>query len=480
MKNNLTAIALAALVFWGCGSSNKVTNTGTTEVAETTTKEAAGSKTSTGLCKTYETPADKKKVYGAYSLYRESFKQDNFKDAMEQWQVVMDMAPGFRKQPFVDGEEMYKYFYENAESEDDKAMYLDKLFKLLDERVKCHGEEGKVLESKGRYLLSNFDDRKEEAYAIFEQAVVKAGDNTGASILKALFNKYRGDIKEEVKTEEEVMPLVENMKKIAQNNIAAGKDTNGKYAEALEMLSGPLKAQVIKTTRVETRTTGIEFADCKEAIAHYSAQLVESPNDEKVMGNYYARLTKMKCTDEPEYIKVLEQYNAIKPSGSKLYKLGNYYRKKGDYDTAIEYYNQAVEKGDTEGKTLGGIYYALGSSYAKKGQYSNARTAALKAVEAKPGWGAPYLLIGGLYAKSYNDCGTNEIEKAGAAWAAVDVYAKAKKDPASAESAQKMINTLYKYFPGKGAAHMASVEEGAAYKVECWIQRNTTVRLKSE
>jgi len=136
--------------------------------------------------------------------------------------------------------------------------------------------------------------------------------------------------------------------------------------------------------------------------------------------------------------------------------------------------------GDADGKTLGGIYYALGSSYAKKGQYSNARGAALKAVEAKPGWGAPYLLIGGLYARSYNDCGTNEIEKAGAAWAAVDVYALAKKDPDSAESAQKMINTLYKYFPEKGVAFMASVKEGDSYKVECWIQRNTTVRLKSE
>jgi len=480
MKINLMAIALAALVFWGCGSSNKVTNTGTTETTETTTKDASGSKTSTGLCKTYESDADKKKVYGAYSLYRESFKQDNYDDAMEQWQVVMEMAPGFRKQPFVDGEEMYKHYYENAENEDDKAMYLDKLFKLFDKRIKCHGEEGKVLESKGRYLLSNFDDRKEEAYAIFEQAVAKAGDGTGASILKALFNKYRGDIKGEVKTEEEVIPLVDNMKKIAQNNIDAGNDADGKYAEALEMLNGALKAQVIKTTRTETRVTGIEFESCQEAIEHYEAQLAESPNDEKVMGNYYARLTKMKCTDAPQYIKVLEQYNSINPTGSKLYKLGNYYRKKSDYDTAIKYYNEAIEKGDTEGKTLGGIYYALGSSYAKKGQYSNARTAALKAVEAKPGWGAPYLLIGGLYAKSYNDCGTNEIEKAGAAWAAVDVYAKAKKDPASAESAQKMINTLYKYFPAKGVAFMASVKEGDPHKVECWIQRNTTVRLKAE
>jgi len=303
MKINLMTIALATLIFWGCGSSNKVTNTGTPEPVEITTKDAAGSKTSTGLCKTFETPAEKKKVNVAYSLYRESYKQENYDDAMENWKIVMEMAPGFRKTPFVDGEEMYKHYYDNAENEDDKAMYLDKLFKLFDQRIKCHGEEGKVLESKGRYLMSNFEDRKEEAYSIFEQAVAKAGDGVGASILKALFNKYRGDIKEEVKTEEEVIPLVENMKKIAQNNIDKGNDPNGKYAEALEDLSGPLKAQVIVHERKETRVTGIEFENCQEAIEHYEAQLVESPNDEKVMGNYYARLTKMKCTDAPQYIK---------------------------------------------------------------------------------------------------------------------------------------------------------------------------------
>jgi len=175
---------------------------------------------------------------------------------------------------------------------------------------------------------------------------------------------------------------------------------------------------------------------------------------------------------------MLQKYNAINPSTSKLYKLGNYYRKAEQYDKAIGFYKEAVSIAEAGDPSLSGTYYALASSYYKKGQLSNARNAAENAAKAKPGWGAPWILIGGLYARSYNDCGTNEVEKAGAIWAAVDAYAKAKADPKSATDAQERINKMYKYYPEKGQLFMASVKEGDPYKVECWIQRNTTVRVK--
>lgn len=476
MKFRLLTIALAALVFWGCGSSNKVTTTGTQE-QEVDTPKVTGSETSTGLCKTFTNKAEEKKVLAAYSLYRESFKQDNFEDAMKHWEDVMEMAPGFRKKPFVDGEAMYKHYYEKAADEAGKEKYLKLLYALYDERIKCHGEEGKVLETKGKFILANMEGKEAEAYKLFEEAMQKSGNKTGYSVLKALLNKYRSEIRDEKITEEAVQPMVEKMKKIAQHNIDAGNDVE-KYTETLEALNSPLKAQVIKTTRTETKKTGLEFSNCQEAISHYEAQLAESPNDEKVIQNFYGRLEKMKCTDVPQYLTMLQKYNAINPSTSKLYKLGNYYRKAGDYDKAIGFYKEAVAIGEAGDPSLSGTYYAMASSYYKKGQYSNARNAAENAAKAKPGWGAPWLLIGGLYAKSYKDCGTNEVERAGAIWAAVDAYAKAKADASSAEDAQSRINKMYSYYPEKGQLFMASVKEGDPYKVECWIQRTTTVRVK--
>jgi len=476
MKFRLLGIALAALVFWGCGSSSKVTTTGTQET-EAKTPEVKGSETSTGLCKTFTNEAEKKKVLIAYSLYRESFKQENYEDGLEHWTKLMEMAPGFRKIPFVDGETMYKHYYENAADDAGKEKYLKLLYDLYDMRIKCHGEEGKVLETKGKFILANMEDKEAEAYKLFEEAMEKSGNNTGYSVLKALLNKYRSEIRDESITEESVLPMVEKMKKIAQHNIDAGNDVE-KYTETLEALNSPLKAQVIKTTRTETVKKGLEFGNCLEAITHYEAQLAESPNDEKVIQNFYGRLEKMKCTDVPQYLDMLQKYNAINPSTSKLYKLGTFHRKAGDYDKALGFYKEAVSIGEAGDPSLGNTYYAMASSYFKKGQFSNARNAAENAAKAKPGWGAPWILIGGLYAKSYKDCGTNEVERAGAIWAAVDAYAKAKADPKSAEDAQSRINKMYSYYPEKGQLFMASVNEGDPYKVECWIQRTTTVRVK--
>ncbi len=478
MKFRLLSIALAALIFWGCGSSSKVTTTGTQE-EKVETPAVKGSETSTGLCKTFTNEAEKSKVLAAYSLYRESFKQENYKDAMENWTKLMDMAPGFRKKPFVDGEVMYKHYYENASSDAEKEKYMNLLYDLYKERIKCHGEEGRVLESKGKFILANMEGKEAEAYQLFEEAMKKSGNNTSNSVIKALLNKYRAEIRDEITTEEAVMPMIENMKKIAQHNIDAGNQVE-KYTETLEALNSPLKAQVIKTTRTETVKKGLEFANCQEAITHYEAQLAESPDDEKIIQNFYGRLEKMKCTDVPQYLTMLQKYNAINPSTSKLYKLGNYYRKAEQYDKAIGFYKEAVSIAEAGDPSLSGTYYALASTYFKKGQYSNARNAAENAAKAKPGWGAPWLLIGGLYAKSYKDCGTNEVERAGAIWAAVDAYAKAKADPKSAADAQDRMNKMYKYYPEKGQLFMASVNEGDPYKVECWIQRNTTVRVKKQ
>jgi len=467
---------LFAFIFWGCGSSSKVTTTGTQE-QEIKTPEVKGSETSTGLCKTFTNEAEKDKVLASYSLYRESFKQENYSDAMEPWTKLMEMAPGFRKKPFVDGEVMYKHYYTNAGSDAEKEKYKNLLFNLYDERVKCHGEEGKVLETKGKFILANMEGKEDEAYQLFEDAMKKSGNETSNSVIKALLNKYRAAIRDEKMTEEAAMPIVEKMKKIAQHNIDAGNQVE-KYTETLEALNSPLKAQVIKTTRTETVKKGLEFANCQEAIDHYEAQLADAPNDEKVIQNFYGRLEKMKCTTVPQYLTMLQKYNEINPSTSKLYKLGNYYRKADQFDKAIGFYKDAIKIAEAGDPSLSGTYYALASTYFKKGQYSNSRNAAENAAKSKPGWGAPWLLIGGLYAKSYKDCGTNEVERAGAIWAAVDAYAKAKADPKSAGDAQDRINKMYKYYPEKGQLFMASVKEGDPYKVECWIQRTTTVRVK--
>ena len=109
-------------------------------------------------------------------------------------------------------------------------------------------------------------------------------------------------------------------------------------------------------------------------------------------------------------------------------------------------------------------------------QFSSARSWARTALEHKPGWGEPYILIGDLYASSGSICGGMDGELA--ALAALDKYAVAKKDPESAETAQSRINKYSAYMPTITYLFERGLNEGDSYTYKCWIAETTTLRGK--
>jgi hypothetical protein len=111
--------------------------------------------------------------------------------------------------------------------------------------------------------------------------------------------------------------------------------------------------------------------------------------------------------------------------------------------------------------------------------FQAARTLAIRAADAKPNWGAPYILIGKAYASSANAVGTNEFEKNAVYWVAVDKFMKAKSvDPAIAEEANEQIRLYSAHFPPKTELFMQGFQLGDTYTVGGWINERTTVREK--
>ena len=97
----------------------------------------------------------------------------------------------------------------------------------------------------------------------------------------------------------------------------------------------------------------------------------------------------------------------------------------------------------------------------------------------RSGWGDPYLLIGRMYASSGPLCGPGRgWDSQIVIWPAMDMWNKAKSiDPNAAEEANKFLNQYRQYLPTVEDAFLRSVKEGQNYKVPCWIQRTTKVRL---
>jgi len=116
--------------------------------------------------------------------------------------------------------------------------------------------------------------------------------------------------------------------------------------------------------------------------------------------------------------------------------------------------------------------------YAHTRKFSKAREYARKAIKLKPNWGAPYILIGKLYASSGPLCGPGTgWDSQIVTWVAIDKWNKAKRvDPSVANEANRLIRQYSKYMPSKGDIFQRNLTEGGTYKVKCWIQETTTIR----
>jgi hypothetical protein len=67
------------------------------------------------------------------------------------------------------------------------------------------------------------------------------------------------------------------------------------------------------------------------------------------------------------------------------------------------------------------------------------------------------------------------------AWAAMDMWAKAKSiDPSVASKANSSIAKYKKYLPTKGDIFQRGLKEGGTYKIGCWIGVTTKIRSSGE
>ena len=148
------------------------------------------------------------------------------------------------------------------------------------------------------------------------------------------------------------------------------------------------------------------------------------------------------------------------------------------YRDAIELYLTYLEGLDDKDRLakfnlrISKIYYGHVRDFRKAREY------AYKALDYRPNWGEPYIVIGKLYASSGPLCGPGRgWDSQIVTWPAIDKFKQAKRvDPSVAAEANKWIAYYQKYMPSVDDIFLRLLSEGDAFKVECWIQENTTVR----
>ncbi len=415
------------------------------------------------------------------SLYREFYKQwkqsgyksETINDAQKPWRWVYENCPRASENIYLDGAKMIKYKIKKSTVSEEKDNFIDSLMLTYDRRItyfpNSHGkphipQKGKILGYKGVDLYQLKPTDYEKVYEILEESVAL---NKAKSKSAVFVYYFRVTTKMAQKSKIDTAVIVdvydELMGYIEQNLEYYHSKVNTKKVEEWLNVKGNID------------NTFEPFAQCDDLVRVYQQKFDKTPNNIDLLKKITAILDKKKCHDGPLFFEASVSLHKLDPTPESAYLIGKMLMIQERYKEAVPYMLEATKMENIDKRD--DVYLFLARIFRATGNYSKARKMALEAAKINTSDGTPYVIIGDMYAATAKDCGTDDLTKKVAYWAAVDKYIKAKKvDSSLTTSMNKLINTYQAYFPATELLFFHALNEGDTYTVECWINEVTKIR----
>ncbi len=398
------------------------------------------------------------------SLYRDYFKENMFDKAYEFWQIAYSTCPASSERMYLDGITMMDDKIKNATSDEVRAIYIDSLFLIYDQRIENFGKEGYVLGRKGADMLRLAQKDYESAYHVLEKSIQLEGLKSQSGALVSYMNAAVIMEKNKKFDADSVVEVFSTVSEILDYNItheenAQSKNYFERAQEVVEIIAGPyLSCEILVKMAEDNYEVNKDNIDW----LNRTSKLLDSKN----------------CTDEEVFFKIAQGMHEKDPSANSAYNMGVMNLKKNSNAKAVEYFKEAIDLTENEAANYRN-YIILAQAYSNMASYTQGKTAALKAASIRPNEGRPYILIGNMIASSENVCKAESACYSKAVyWLAEDYFMKAKSiDPSVAEAANSRIATYKKYFPEKGDCFFEGIKEGDSIKIECWINESTKARF---
>ncbi|MEM6522793.1 MAG: hypothetical protein AAGF85_05585 [Bacteroidota bacterium] len=410
----------------------------------------------------FKWPEDEATAKEKVALYTDALKGKQYSDAVEPLQWLLDNAPDLNASIYINGIKIYEALEKAETDPSKKAEYQVKALKLYDDRIKYFNDEINVLNRKAfaAYKFYKKDKSKyQELYDLFKSTVEKSGAQLNTNLLVAYMDvvrRYNAATKS--LTDEQVLEEYDAVSNIIDEKLKAGKD-EAKVQKQKEM--------------VDKLLTSMVKVDCDFIENKLGPKLIEKPDDlgmaKKIMGLSLAG----NCSQLPIFLEAAKIVQKETPDFGIAKVIGIRSAANGDFETAIEYFNQAVDLAPDNAKKAD-VYYEMAIQFSKKGQKSNSRKYALQAVGADPSMSKAYTVIGNLYMGSFDDCKQlkSKVDDRAIYLAAYDMYQKAGN--------AKGMKAAEAQFPSISEMFELDLKEGGSITVGCWINVTTTLRRRPE
>lgn len=403
------------------------------------------------------------------SLYQEFYKQGNYKDAMPWWILAVQTCPRYSKNLYIHGVKMFEDKIEKETDPKKQSVLVDSLLWVYDTRITYFGEDarapkGYILGSRGIAMQKYRKEEYQKSYEVLGESIKLMGSQSEARVVLTYMQASQQLFKDGINDAEKVLSDYETVMDIVESNLKLNPDDEG-----------------FKLTKdqVEAYFTNSGAATCNALTKLYTSKFAALKDDIEWLKKVTKQLKKTGCTDSKIFSEAAEAQFKLEPTAEAAHNIAVMFWRREETDRAAEYLQKGIEIGQ-HSEELADMYYELATlNYSKYKSYQKARTLALKAIEARPNWGKPYLLIGQVYIAARQEVFTDPWDQATVFWVAVDKFIKAKSvDPEIADEANNLINTYSDYFPNNEMVFFRTMRDGDNYVVAGWINETTKVRSK--
>ncbi|MBL7904227.1 MAG: hypothetical protein JNL22_04320 [Bacteroidales bacterium] len=397
------------------------------------------------------------------SLYREFYKQKNFKDAFPHWRWVFRSCPLASQNVYIDGVKMVSARIDEAKDAAKKEALIDTLMMVYDQRITYFNREGYVLGRKGTDLYTYRPDKTEQIYQILKKSVDLSGNKSEGGPLVYYFRSIIGMVDLQKLDKSAIVDGYDQISQIIDHNI---KENAGK-AEKLASWEN-IKGNIESTFE--------PYATCPDLISMYEKKYAESPEDVELLRKITTILERKDCTKEDLFFKATESLHKLEPSAQSAFLMGKLSLQKDQASKAADYMQEAANLFEDSADKIKALEILASINFSQR-NFSQARTNAQKIIQLNPNYGKAYLLIGDLYAASASMCTGDDLGGSTVYWVAVDKYQKARSvDPSVEEEASAKISQYSRHYPKASDLFFRDMVEGTSYTVGCWINESTTIR----
>ncbi|WP_298109858.1 hypothetical protein [uncultured Bacteroides sp.] len=410
------------------------------------------------------------------SISHEAVRAKNYKDAYAPCMAVLKDCPTLRFYTYSDAQKILKSFLGGIKDRNsaDYKKYFDELMQVWDQELQYLPELNKKLKtpvSAAKELGDKAVDYIQfapnvdvnQAYQWLKESVDAEKGNSKGAVLNFFMDMSMRKVKADTNHTEQFFQDYVNASQYIDEAIATEAKPNVK--KTLEMVKENLVAMFVNS--------GV--ADCESLQNIYGPKVEANQTDSTFLKKAISVLKMMKCTESDAYFQASYYMYKINPTADAAVGCAYQAYKKGDYDTAVKYFDEALNMETDNAKRAEMAYACAGSLFAAK-KLSQARSYCLKAISFNENYGMAYILLAQMYGSNPNWSDEPALNKC-TYFVVIDKLQKAKSvDPTVEEKANELISTYARHTPQAKDLFMLGYKAGDRITIGGWIGETTTIR----